>query len=317
MITKPLLAQNIQEDKLKFHSCGYIMQCKIDGSFMLIQEGKALARSLKQHENKFITNFYSNPLFNGLRGEIIVGDNPVAEGLCRDTSSALRRIDGEPQTTFWVFDYVTEDTKDLPYKDRLGKVYLHVEHLSAEGFTNFKIVPSHRVFNIEQYNALKSAFMEAGYEGCIIRHPELPHKEGRSSTTKAHLWRWKPWLDAEILVTGITEGRTNLNEATTNELGRTKRSTHQENMQPNGQVGTLQGNLLKDLLDCNGKVIQNKGSEVTISAGEMTAKERKYYFENQQEIIGSIAKFKYFAYGLKETVRMPIFLSIRSSNDMS
>lgn len=312
---KPLLAKDVDESGLYFP---LITSTKIDGVFTLIQNGKALARSLKPHENKYITEFYSNPLFEGLRGELIVGDDPTAEGLVRETSSVSRRIEGQPETTFWVFDYVTEESKNLPYYIRLEKAKdIVADLLWIHGYTNFRIVPNDWCRSLEDYQLYKNDAMEQGYEGLIVRDPWLPHKEGRSSTKKIHLWRWKPWIDAEIKVTGITEGQTNQNEATTNELGRTKRSTHKENMQPNGLVGSIQGILLEDLVDCFGKVIKKKDEEVTISPGEMTAKEKKFYFENPDELVGKIAKFKYFAYGLKDTGRFMSFVCIRSERDMS
>ena len=314
-ITKPCLAQDVNEDNLYLP---LIASCKIDGVFTLIQNGKALARSLKPHENKYITEFYSNPLFEGLRGELIAGDDPTAEGLIRETSSVTRRIEGESETTLFVFDYVTEDSKDLPYMVRLELAKNKVEDLNfLYGYNNFKIIPYEWCRSIEEYTCLKEESMNQSYEGVILRDPNLPHKEGRSSTKKIHLWRWKPWLDAEIKVTGLTEGQSNQNIATTNELGKTKRSTHKENMQPNSQVGSIQGILLKDLVDCFGKVIKEEGEQVTISPGEMTAKEKKFYFENPQEIVGKIAKFKYFAYSLKDTGRFMSFVCIRSERDMS
>lgn len=312
---KPLLAKDVDESGLYFP---LITSTKIDGVFTLIQNGKALARSLKPHENKYITELYSNPLFEGLRGELAAGDDPTAEGLVRETSSVTRRIEGQPETTFWVFDYVTEESKNLPYYIRLAKAKdIVADLLWIHGYTNFRIAPNDWCRSLEDYQLYKNDAMEQGYEGLIVRDPWLPHKEGRSSTKKIHLWRWKPWIDAEIKVTGITEGQTNQNEATTNELGRTKRSTHKENMQPNGLVGSIQGILLEDLVDCFGKVIKKKDEEVTISPGEMTAKEKKFYFENPDELVGKIAKFKYFAYGLKDTGRFMSFVCIRSERDMS
>lgn len=313
-IIKPLLAKDVDESNIKL-PC--YLSPKIDGVFTLIQNGKALARSLKPHENKFITAYYSNPLFEGLRGELIAGTNPVAEGLVRETSSVTRRIEGEPETSLWVFDYVTEETKDLPYKQRIALAWEKVIELHGKGFSSITLAPIQPCRNKVEYIYFKEKYLSQGYEGMIIRDPELPHKEGRSSSKKMHLWRWKPWIDAEIMVTGITEGQTNNNEATTNELGRTKRSTHKENMQPNGLVGSIQGILLADLVDCFGKVVQKKGETVTISPGEMTAVEKAFYFQNQHAIIDEIAKFKYFSYGLKDTGRFMSFICIRSKEDMS
>ena len=313
-IIKPMLAKDVDENKLRF-PCWVLP--KIDGAFLLVHEGKAQGRSLKQFENKHVTQQYSNEMFNGLRGEIIVGDNPLAEGLCRDTSSGIRRIEGAPETSLWVFDYVTEETKDLPYSARYDAALSKVKALEHEGCTFIYLITARVCNSLQEYHQFAQEALSAGFEGVVVRNPSLPHKEGRSSSTKAHLWRYKPYKDAEILVTGITEGETNLNEATINELGRTTRSTHQENKLPNAMVGSIQGTLLEDLTDVQGKVIKAKGEEVTVSPGEMTASERKYFFANQPEIIGQIAKFRYMAYGLKDTGRFMTFICLRSAVDMS
>lgn len=312
-LIKPMLAVDIQEDKLKFP---LYVSPKIDGVFMLVQNAKAYARSLKPHENKYITALYSNPDFEGLRGELIAGDNPRAEGLCRNTSSASSRIEGQPETTWCCFDYVTTETVNLPYSERYLLMLDKVTRLQHK-YSFIKYVAANQVDNFDNYLYFKNMYLEQGFEGLIARDPTLVHKEGRSSKVKAYVWRFKPYLDAEILVTGITEGNSNQNTAEVNELGNTRRSSAKGGLVPNGTVGSLQGTLLADLVDFAGKVIQVKGTVVTISPGEMTAAERKYYFENPAEIIGKIAKFKYMAFGLKDTARFPTFVTLRSATDMS
>lgn len=316
ILIKPMLARDVDETKLVFPSHGFIALCKVDGSFAFVQNAILYARSLKHHENIFTTNIYSNPDFEGLRGELIVGDNPIAEGLCRDTSSALRTIEGEPETSLWCFDYVTHDTKDLPYEERYDLLTNKVKSLNALGYAHIRVIEAYRVFNLEQYLALRSAFMQAGYEGLVLRDPKAKHKEGRSSAVKPELWRWKPYATAEIKVTRIEEGTTNLNEAIKNELGKTTRSTHKENLQPNGLVGTIVGELIADLKDYAGTVIAPKDTEINVSAGEMKAKDRKYYFENQHEIIEHIVEFSYMCYGLKDKPRFSVYKRIRSINDL-
>ena len=309
---KPLLAKDVAEDKLKFPLWLF---CKIDGVYLLIQNGKAYGRSLKQHENKFITKQYSNPDFEGLRGELIAGDDPATEGLVRATASACSTIEGEPSTSLWCFDYVTPETVDLSYAERYALLKNKVEELK-EKYDFIECIGYVTACNLEEYHRYISFFMENGFEGAIIRDFSLKHKEGRSSSVKPHLWRWKPWLDAEILVTAIEEGSTNTNEAEVNELGRTKRSFKQEGLVPNGQVANIIGTLLDDLKDYSDKVIMKKGSTCTVSPGELPVKDRKYYFENQSEIIGKIAKFRYFAYDLKDKPRYPTFVTLRSEVDL-
>jgi len=315
-LIKPFLPKDVEDAKLVFPSYGLIASCKVDGSFSMIQNNKLYARSLKHHENIYTTNLYSNPDFEGLRGEMIAGTNPVAEGLCRDTSSALRRVEGEPLTSLWCFDYVTHETKYLRYEQRLELLQSKVKQLNKDGYNNIHCIESYRVFNLEQYYALRDAFLSAGYEGIVIRDAEFPHKEGRSSAVKPQLWRYKPYSTAEIVVTHLVEGTTNNNEATKNELGRTTRSSHQENLQNNATVGTIVGYLVNDLLDYYGKVIAPKGTEINVSPGEMKGPERKFYWENLSEIVGHVVEFDYMSYGLKDKPRFSTFKRIRSERDM-
>lgn len=315
-LIKPFLPKDVVESKLKFPSHGLVAMPKIDGSFAFIQNFTLYARSLKHHENIYTTKLYSNPDFEGLRGELIAGNNPVATGLCRNTSSALRTIQGEPETSLWCFDYVTHESKGLPYQQRYSLLKFNVEALEVQGYNNIKIIPAYRIFTFEQYLELRDRFMQEGYEGIVIRDPKATHKEGRSSAVKPELWRWKPYDTAEILVTKIIEGTTNFNEATKNELGHTTRSSHQENLQPNGLVGTIVGNLVKDLKDFSGKVIAEKGTEINVSPGEMAAKEREYYFKNQDEILGQYVEFSFMNYGLKDKPRFSNFKRIRSKIDI-
>jgi DNA ligase-1 len=106
------------------------------------------------------------------------------------------------------------------------------------------------------------------------------------------------------IVLEVIEGNTNNNEAETNELGNTFRSSCKANLEPNGMVGSL---LVKSL---------STGQIDTISAGKMTHDERRYYFENQDEIIGKIVKYKHFTTGVKEKKRFPRFIGFRLEEDM-
>ena len=168
-LIKVTLAKDVDESKLKFP---LIIQPKIDGTRSIVQNGKLYARSLKQHENKFVTQQYSNEVFSGLDGEMILGDNPAAPDLCRNTSSALRTIEGEPVTTFWCFDYITEETKNLPYFERYGLLTDKILELNGQGYQFIDFVPSYSADNLAEYQYLRDSFLEQGYEGCII-HAEL------------------------------------------------------------------------------------------------------------------------------------------------
>lgn len=313
---KPMLARDWIEDKVKF-PC--LIQPKIDGVRALNIDGKLYGRSLKQLDNKNLTQMFSQQMFNGFDGEIIVGNNAVAKDLCSLTSGAVRREnDTESKFTWYVFDLVTPETINWGYDLRYELLMNIVEKLKNYfGINNVIVVPQFRVNSKAELDAIDEQFLNLGYEGSIIRNPSAVHKQGRSDA-KMQVWRIKRFIDAEFMITGIIEGSHNANEAKTNELGRTERSTHQENMIPNGMVGSLEGYLLDDVKDpSSGEVILKKDSPIIVSAGTMDQFEREIYFKNPSRILNKIGKFKMFPKGVKDKPRFPVFLSIRSEKDMS
>jgi DNA ligase-1 len=310
---KPQLAEDYSPEKLKF-PVGIMP--KIDGCRMLNINGKALGRSLKSHGNLYTTEKFSKECFDGLDGEMVLGNNPAALNLCSDTSGAISRIKGEPEMNWWCFDLVNSETKDLGYFERYKLMEIKVLELQNLGYSNIEYLPLEIVYSLEDYNRFKEYWLQEGYEGVIIRSDEL-YKQGRSSTKTAGYWRDKGFVDAEILVSTLVEGSTNNNEAKVNELGRTERSSHQENKEPNGQVGSIVGTLVKDLVDPDTKkLLLKRGTLCNMAPGAMTLKERKFYWENPQEIVGMYAKGKLFPKGVLNSPRFFSFLSIRQEGDI-
>lgn len=312
-LIKPLLAKDVIEEKLKF-PIG--VTPKIDGSFAFIQNGKLYARSLKPHENLYTTELYSNPEFNGLRGELIAGNDPLATDLCRNTSSALRTIQGEPYTTLWCFDYVLPETVDLTYYERMKLLAVKVEQLQARGYDYINLIPVYFSGSLEMYMNLRDMFLKQGYEGCVVRDLNAKHKEGRSSAVKPDLWRYKPWGSAEIRVTRLVEEMKNNNEAKKNALGQTERSTHAENLEGKGTLGAIVGTLVTPVKDCYGATITEVGTDLTISTGSLTEKECKELWDNPGELVGKLVEFEFMNYGLKDLPRFAQFKRIRSETDI-
>ena len=312
-LIKPMLARDVNEQKLKFPLA---VLPKIDGSWAAIQNGKLFARSLKPHENAYTTELYSNEEFEGLRGELIIGENPVAPGLCRNTSSALRTINGEPFTTLWCFDYVTPDTVDLRYIDRMEKLEDKIKKLHDKGYDYVRMIDFRIAVSLENYESIRDEYLSLGYEGVVVRDLYAKHKEGRSSSVSPELWRFKPYSSAELKVTRLVEEMKNNNEAKTNALGLTERSTHQENLEGKGTLGAIVGELVTPVLDYSGAIVTPVGAEVTVSTGNLTAKECKDLWDNPSKIVGKLVEFEFMSYGLKDKPRFAIFRRIRSEIDI-
>ena len=295
---KPALADNYDPSNIQLPT---FAQPKIDGVRGLNLDGNLVGRSLKAFKNKALTAKFSQPMYRGLDGELAFG-NETSSSLCRDTTGITGTIAGPADGFTWhVFDYVTEETVGLPYRERYELLRKKVEEL-GEDF--IKLVPYVRLNTADEVETYDEKNLADGYEGTILRNPNSLYKEGRPGKKEQQLMRIKRFSDSEALVLAVVEGRTNLNEAVVNELGRSERSSHAENQVPNGLVGSL---TCKDL---------ESGMTITVSPGEMDHIERKFYFDNQKEIVGKTITYKSFKKGVKTLPRFPTFKNIRSAEDM-
>jgi DNA ligase 1 len=312
MTIKPMRAENWDPTKIKFPVWA---EPKLDGVRGYNPHGTLLARTLKQHRNRYTTDFYSKPEYIGFDGEL-AAERETHPALCRITSSAVSTLEGTPYTLWHIFDYVTEETRRYPYCERYAIARDRIKLLQSQGMCgHLRIVPYKVANNLEELMAIHQEYVDAGYEGTCFYGPDVTHKEGKSSPRHNGVLRIKDFIEEEAIVLSITEGETNLNEAQTNELGRTFRSSHQENKIPNGMVGNLQCRLLKDVVYCN-ETILTEGQLITVAPGTMTDVEKRAYYVNPKLIVGQIIKFKFFPKGIKDKPRFPQFQAIRSKEDM-
>jgi len=304
-IVKPHLASDWDPAKQKFP---VVMLPKIDGVRGLNPSGQFLARSLKKHGNLYTSRFYSEPCLVGMDGEL-AAERWNHPDLCRLTTSAVSTHEGAPFTLWWIFDLVNEKTAEWTYLQRLEEAKATIERLQAdplqpECVRHLRIVPWVVVHNMEALEAQDAEWLEQGFEGSILRDPGGKHKNGRCTVREGAYLRIKRFIEEEAYVLGIIEGQQNCNEAQENELGRQFRSTHQENMVPNGMIGALQVRAIKD------------GAEFVVGAGEMPHADRKKFFDNPELILGKIIKYKHFPKGVKDKPRFPTFKTFRDKADM-
>lgn len=308
---KAQLASDWDEKKIKFP---VYIQPKSDGVRGLNFTGRLTGRSLKEHANRFTTNLFSEPLFIGFDGEMRAAaiNHP---DLCRLTTSAMSRIEGQPEINWTVFDYITEDTVSLPYAERLNILRTRVAKMCHP---NIQVTENVRCVSMYELLDYEEIWLDDGYEGLIIRGINTPHKSGRSTVREGGILRIKRFIEEEAEIIGIEEGQTNLNEAQINELGHTFRTSHQENCIPNGMIGNMAGRMLKDVYDpqIKTKLLLAKDQIITISPGKLTHAERLYYFIHQDEILHKISKFKFFPKGGKDKPRFPNHQSFKIASDM-
>ena len=310
---KPQLANDANLSTIKY-PC--IVQPKIDGVRALNINGTLTGRSLDPFKGFGITEYWSHPCFKGLDGEMILGSNPAsADRLCSLTTGAMGAFKGiteTPNLHWWVFDDLTNPADS--YSVRYARLKVRVANLEHP---RVHLVPLHIANNREELDALIARFFDEGYEGAIIRNLDAPAKEGRPSKVKQELVRVKGWMDSEMLVTGFTEGQTNTNEAKTNTLGRTERSSAKDGMVPNGMVGSIHGTMIGDCFHpITGEKLFADGLPITIGTGTMTDAELLDYFKHPEKLVGHPVKFKHLAHGVKDLPRMGNYISHRLKEDM-
>ncbi len=297
---RPQLACDAKTEKLVFP---LYVRLKIDGVRMLVRDSIATGRSMKKYKNKKMTEYFSQPCFEGFDMEI--GATYINDpDLCRLSTSVVNTIKGELPKFAVVFDYLTEDTINEDYEWRMQELHSYltchdlpddVEILFSEG----KLINS--LEELEEYYAWA---LENNYEGLIIRGAR-GHKSGRATVNEGGYLRLKPTGDSEGTFISFEEAYENQNEAKTNELGHTERSTHQENMVPKGMIGAF---WIKDI---------HNGATIKIGAGCMTHEDRTYYFNHPEELEDKLIKYKFLATGQKDAPRHARFFCFRAKEDMS
>jgi len=290
---KPMLATAIEDtSKLKFPVLASI---KLDGIRATMQGGQLLSRSLKPIPNAEVQRMFKD-LPEGIDGELIYGD-PGHKDCYRNTTSIVMSHDKPAAgVKFHAFDLF----ENKPFKIREQDVYTIVFDLDDE---NVEQVFQKFIQNEELLLEYEAMCLERGHEGIMVRSLDGPYKQGRSSLKEGYLLKLKRFKDAEAEITGYYEEMENTNEAKTNALGRTERSTAKE-----GKVGkgTLGGFSVRDT---------KTGVEFEVGGG-FTAEMRKDYWKIKKTLVGTILKYKYFPTGSKERPRFPVFLGFRDVRDM-
>lgn len=300
---KPMLASPADFKLLKYP---LFASPKLDGIRAVVLNQKLVSRKLLNIPNKHVYQALSGkPQFDGLDGELIVG-SPTASDVYRVTNSAVMSHEGAPNVTFYVFD--AHDRPEV-FSNRLAYVREYVEgwgkdrHAAARlaGTPSVNIVV-HEHVHINDEDALleyEAAQTALGYEGLILRSGMGPYKHGRSTAREQFMLKVKRFEDSEAIVLGIVEEMHNGNEAETDNLGRTKRSKAKAGLTGKGTMGAL---AVRDI---------TTGVEFEIGTG-FTAADRA-----RMDWVGKTVKYKFFAVGVKDKPRHPVYLGERHAGDMS
>ena len=289
---KPMLGIAVDTTKLVFP---IYASPKLDGIRVIIKDNQVLSRNGKLIPNVFIQSLLKS--YHGLDGELIVG-HPTHPNVFQLTTSGVMSIEGTPNVHLYVFDcWYAEGGIDARYNEVL-------KITQNSSIVDIEVVPQIVINSLEELYKFEEDCLAKGYEGVMLRYPNAPYKNGRSTVKEGALLKLKRFSDSEAYILGMEPLLRNHNEPTKNALGHTERSSHIYNKVADSLLGALN---VKDI---------HTGVEFSIGSG-FTEEQRREIWNKQVELIGSIVKYKYFEIGVKDKPRFPIFCGFRDKRDMS
>jgi len=292
---QPMLAGKADLSKVAYP---VMVSPKLDGVRCVVRGGEVLSRKLKPIPNRFVRKVLGEFAMEGLDGELML-DLP---GSFSQVSSAVMSEDGEPDFTYFVFDR-DPALEPLGFQDRYGRLFRLVEDICHP---RVQIV-EHKIVEDEAHLLdVEAQSLDCGFEGLMIRSLTGPYKYGRSTTKEGYLLKLKRFEDAEAIVVGFEELMHNENEATTNELGLTKRSSAKAGKVAGGTLGKL-------------KCVREVGEmtqQFSIGSG-FTEAQRAELWAGRAGLKGLVVKFKFQPNPAAplEAPRFPVFLGLRSEID--
>jgi len=290
-VMKPMLAEVCHSvDKVEYP---VLATPKIDGIRCLTTVGGTpVSRSLKDIPNTYIREQLEAWGMEGLDGELWI-NGAEAFG---DVSSAVMRVEGEPDFEYKVFDIW--DRPDLSYRQRIVLMQHRLRPPRPPWVT---LVIPQECYNPGGLMAFWSKCADEGYEGAIFRDPEGGYLFKRS--TRGKMCKLKLFQDDEAEIIGYHEQMHNANPAKKNKLGRTERSSAKAGKVPTGKLGKFVCRDLKTKI------------EFEVGTGYTDA-QRKEFWRNRDVLIGSILKYKHQPSGALTKPRFPVFIGFRHKDDM-
>lgn len=296
---RPLLAATYTDElELSFPLLG---SPKLDGQRVCILEGQAVSRSLKPIANRALREILSNPLLDGLDGEVLAGD-PNSDRAFNNTIRKISAHNADPDgLIFYCFDSFDDPT--LPFVQRLERTKAKVEIARAAGLP-VDFLHHEEITSTAQMLSMYRRNLDKGLEGLMLRKADAQYRFGRSTPKSGELYKLKEFATAEAEIIGWEPLYRNHNEKVKNALGLSERSTAQAGKVADDLVGALQ---VRDLLS---------GVEFRIGSG-FTQEDRERMWEDRDSLVGQVVVYKSAQAGIVDLPRHPVWLGMRSREDMS
>lgn len=290
----PMLAASTSNYTSLFDGRSYFISDKYDGVRIVSTYGVPYSRT-----GKPIRNLHIQELFKQLPKDLLIDGECMSCDMGKnktfsDYSKDLMSINGKPNITYYIFDLIIENkTAEERYAELLK--------LSLPSFC--RIIPQLKIIDYFSLESLEADAIKRFCEGVMLKDCKGIYKYGRSTIKEKGLIKVKRFSDSECIIENFEEKQTNTNEKEEDELGFAKRSSCLEGMVPAGTLGSLQVKMLD--------------SDIRFSIGSgFNDSLRQEIWNNREEYIGKVVKFKYFPSGMLLAPRFPIFLGFRDPDDV-
>lgn len=306
MIHTPLLAADLFDVDNDFTKVPYPVYAsvKIDGIRAFTSPQGLLSRSRKQIPNDHIRRRLRSLDFY-IDGELVAVDSNGKPKTFRETTSAVRSRDGDPDFKFMVFDYVyAPDANDYYYRN------VALSQLCAAAPEDFIVHVQQTVLkNADDAQTYYESQLASGHEGIMLRGVHAPYKSGRSTLKEFLLTKVKPSETDTAMVIDFVEGTANTNPTFLDETGKTKRSTDAAGLIPNGMLGAF-------------VVSHPKFGTFNVGNGPgLTHLLRQLYWKKRDSLVGNTLQFKYdraetSGYGKPRTPQFLQLLGTKAHKDL-
>lgn len=287
------------------------LSTKLDGVRGAIAD-RVMSRTWKEIRSAKIQEVFAHSFLKGLDGEFIAGDSTDPNAM-QAANSATSKADSLVIPNYYVFDVYSKGTE--PFSQRY--VYLKSFERELAGLpdtelsllwkSHMHVVEQTLVHTSKEVQEHVDRFLSLGYEGGMLRLPDSPYKQGRSTRKEAFLLKVKIWEDAEAEILSAYEAMHNTNAKDVDDRGYAKRSSAKAGLVPAGYLGGLH---VRDI---------KSGVEFDIGIavrGVWTLQTRKALWAASNTLPGKILTYRHFPSGIVEKPRFPKFVSFRSSDDM-
>lgn len=297
----PMLAGQAPAD-LSTLNYPVLVSTKLDGIRCIIDQGRACSRNLIDLPNRYVQELFGDSRFDGLDGELILGD-PREPGAYNRTQSLVMSDEApipNPKSYPLVF-HVFDDVSLSPFTPFFQR-YASLSKRITKSSKIIKIVPHCHAISQAALELIDEFNVGDGYEGTMIRDPDGPYKYGRSTTKQGWLLKLKRVEHGEAEILGLTELMHNDNDERTGGLAQ-RRSSKKAGKLGMNVLGSMQVRDLKTKI------------EFSVGTG-FSADERAKLWQIRALLIGEIIRYKHIPYGVKTKPRNPVFDGFRSKIDL-